>query len=480
MQQSGIHLYIYGAVCILKVIKKLATSFSKLREYSSISRFEVETHDGRAKERYRRIFLSAISSFVSKFLTIGISLVTIPLTLNYLGTERFGLWMTISSFVALLSFADMGIGNGLMNLVAEANGKDDKTSMQGHISSALFILSLISIFLILIFYLIYPFVPWPKVFNVESQLAIQESGTAFAVLITCLALSIPTGIVQRVQMGLQMGFIAEIWQIASSIIALILLLLVIHFEGGLPWLVGALVGVPILVAALNGFNFFVRNHPELRPTLSHISKSNTQKIAGVGALFLILQLTAAIGFSSDSIIIAHYLGAGAVAEYAVATKLFGLISILAAMLLKPLWPAYCEAHARGDTVWIKKTLKRSLQTALLVSSLVAGIFLILGQWLIFEWTNHRISVALPLLISFGVWSILQSIGSSFSMLLNGLHVIKFQVVIGCIFALITIILKILLIQDVGVFGVVLITATVYTFVALIPYQIYLRKYFNVN
>jgi hypothetical protein len=39
-------------------------------------------------------------------------LISIPLTLNYLGVERFGVWMTLTSFTTLAAFMDFGLGKG--------------------------------------------------------------------------------------------------------------------------------------------------------------------------------------------------------------------------------------------------------------------------------------------------------------------------------------------------------------------------------
>jgi O-antigen/teichoic acid export membrane protein len=48
------------------------------------------------------------------------SLISVPLTYRYLGPERYGIWMVLFSFIAAMGFADLGIGNGLMNVVLEA------------------------------------------------------------------------------------------------------------------------------------------------------------------------------------------------------------------------------------------------------------------------------------------------------------------------------------------------------------------------
>ena len=81
--------------------------------------FDTATQEGRAKERHRRIVLSAIASAMAKIISITTALISVPLTLHYLGPERYGMWMTISSLAALLAFADLGIGNGMLNAIAD-------------------------------------------------------------------------------------------------------------------------------------------------------------------------------------------------------------------------------------------------------------------------------------------------------------------------------------------------------------------------
>src|SRR5512133_170880 len=77
--------------------------------------FDSSTEEGRSKERYRRVALTTVASVASRGIGLVTLLVSVPLTLTYLGAERYGMWMTISSLVAVLNFADLGMGNGLMN-----------------------------------------------------------------------------------------------------------------------------------------------------------------------------------------------------------------------------------------------------------------------------------------------------------------------------------------------------------------------------
>ena len=95
-----------------------------------LKEFDTSTPEGRSQERYRRVALTAISSAGARALTVVTMLIAVPLTLNYLGSERYGLWMTISSIILMMRFADLGMGLGLMNAVSEAHGQEDHLHLQ--------------------------------------------------------------------------------------------------------------------------------------------------------------------------------------------------------------------------------------------------------------------------------------------------------------------------------------------------------------
>lgn len=255
--------------------------------------FDISTLEGRYQERHRRILLTAASSGLAKMIAMVTVLATVPITLNYLGTERFGLWMTITSGITMLGFADLGIGNGLMNAVAEAHGKDDQVTGQQYIVSAGVILCAIAVLILVVFFLVYPYVFWPNLFNIESPLAVAESGPAVAALFVCFALNIPATVVQRVQMGLQMGLAANLWQSGGSLLTLFAVLVVTYLQGGLPWLVGAVGGAPLLILILN-FVFFLKkqNAPNLK--LSFFEWNKAKHLIGTGSLFFLLQISALI------------------------------------------------------------------------------------------------------------------------------------------------------------------------------------------
>ena len=124
---------------------------SRLAVLATLRSFDLSTTEGRANERMRRILISAVAAAAGKALSVLSALISVPLTFRYLGPERFGVWMIISSFSILFSFADLGIGNGIMTAVASANGTNDRISQRSTISSGYsFLISIAALIMIVL------------------------------------------------------------------------------------------------------------------------------------------------------------------------------------------------------------------------------------------------------------------------------------------------------------------------------------------
>jgi O-antigen/teichoic acid export membrane protein len=435
-----------------------------LREQPS----SVDSPEDRAQERRRRVILSAVASAIAKVLTVATVLITVPLTLSYLGTERYGMWMTISSLIALLSFADLGMGNGLVNAVAHAHGRGDVRAIRSYISSGFAILLMVACCVLIGFAVAYPWVTWAKIFNAHGALAQSEAGPALATFVALFAINIPLGIVGRVQAGLQESFRASLWQCAGSLVGLASMLAVIKLQAGLPWLVAAAFGAPALAAAFNTALYLARSRVDLRPRYSDVSSDAVKHVARTGVLFLILQLVAAVAYASDNLVIAQLLGASAVTDYAIPEKLFSLISMALAMMLAPLWPAYGEALARGDTLWVRRAFGRSLMIALSVASFLSLTLAIAAPALLSYWVGRPVDPPLLLLIGLALWKVIEAGGNAVAMLLNGANVVRLQIIVAVLTGICALTLKIVLVGSVGVAGAVWASIIAFSLISVVP------------
>ena len=430
--------------------------------------FDDSTAAGRSKERYRRVALTSLAAIAARGIGVLTSLVSVPLTLHYLGIERYGLWMTISSTIALLAFADLGMGNGLVNAIADADGQDDAEAARRYVSSGFFLLLSIALVILVVFAAAYSFVPWPRVFNVTSALAMKEAGPATAVLILSFVVNLPLGIVQRVQLGYQDGFKNYLWTTVGALLGLGGVLLAIYLQAGLPWLVAAMSGGSILALGLNWIQVFGYSRRALVPSLKSFKWQASRKLARTGVLFFSLQLLALLGSTSDNLIIAQVLGASAVASYAIVQKLFSTTQI-AQYFIAPLWPAFGEALARKDYVWARRTLNRALVVSLGLGTVTAVLLFVFGKKIIAIWAGPEVVPSTFLLLGFSFWVLLAGYGGCMSAFLNNTEeLLAKQTWFYAAASITAVVLKVVLARNWQVAGVVWATVLAYGLLYTVP------------
>lgn len=429
----------------------------------------------RSRARNRRMLYSATAAAGAKVIAVSTQLISIPLTLHYLGAERYGMWLTLSSFIAVLAFADFGIGNGLLSRVASAHGQDDYETIRKYVSSSLVTLLLISAILVTSVAIASAFISWPSVFNVRSKLATAEAHSAAVVFSICLALTIPVSIVQKVQTGLQMGFVSSIWNGASNLLALIGIIISTQLQLGLPWLVFSFMGAPLIVGAINFFTFFFLQRPDLSPHLSHFSRRAANEVGKTGMLFFTLQILASIAYSSDPIIISHILGPSYVPQYSVPERMFSIVGMIVAMGLGPLWPAYGEALSRNDMAWAATALRRSIGAALLVAGTCSTAIAIAGPTLLHLWVGKTVTAAPAILVGLALWKVIEAAGQAIATFLNGARIVQFQVAVAAATCVAMFAGKVVLIGKLGVYGGVWATIIAYTLFSIVPTSIRLNS-----
>jgi O-antigen/teichoic acid export membrane protein len=433
--------------------------------------YDTTTEEGRARERLRRVGLSALSSAAARGLGLGASLITVPLTASYLGAERYGLWMTVLSVAGLLSMADLGIGYGVMTLLAEAHGRGDRLLARKLVSNAFVVLVSISVVLVGMTGALHTVIPWERVIGLRGE----EAGPATAVAIACFGVGLPLGIAQRVLVAYQEGFAAGLFQMPGSVLSFCCVVLAVVVKSGLVGLVLAVSGPSVIASLITCYVVFRRRMRWLRPRLGDFERSSCSKLLRTSGLFFVLQAAGIVGFGSDTIVLAHICGGAAVAQYAVATKLFSIPQMLLSYVLTPLWPAYGEAIAKGDITWVRRILRRSIVLGVVSMVVAASALVFGGSWLISKWTVGKISVGFLLLFALGLWSVTIAISGPLAAFLNGAKVVAFQVATSSCLAVVNILLSIVLAKSIGVSGVVFGSIVSLLLTTLIPIRLHMPR-----
>ena len=407
---------------------------------------------------------------------VASGLISVPLALGYLGVERYGLFVVVVSLSALLTLGDLGIGNALVNTVTDAQARGSRGRTVAVISAATLIVgAAISSLVAFGVVLVYPRVSWDVVLNVQATAAAGEAGPAIATAVVLTAATVVLNLAQQVRRAYQEGYVNSTFIAAGNVLSLAAVAAVTRTNLGLAGVVVALLGVPMLASAANAAVLLGRDRPWLRPSISRATLTAARELITPGLGFFLYQAALVLAWSSqDSFIASRVSGARAAAEYAIATKLFLLPTTAILAILLPLWPAYRDALARGETEWVRHTLTKSLWRT--VGFMVPSSLVIIAaaDIVVPAWIGSAVKPSTGLLVGAGAWAVFAAVSTALSVFLVALGRIRFLVVTTFLTAITHLVLSVTLGTAYGAAGVAWGTAIATLVFMLVPNAVYVR------
>ncbi|MBW2048348.1 MAG: oligosaccharide flippase family protein [Deltaproteobacteria bacterium] len=405
--------------------------------------------------RLKRAGLGGITGVLGKGTAIAVSFISVPLTVSYLGPERYGVWITISSFVGWLSVSDVGFGSALNNALAEAHGLRDDHLAQGLVSTAFWTMCAVAIFIGILALILVPELNWTGILNFEIPTEYAHGNEVrisigLAFLFFCL--SFPPSLVSPIYNAYQEVHKGNLWAIAGNLISFAALLLVVQIRGGLPLLVIALMGSTTGVKIVNMIHLCCVERPYLRPILGCFRRSHFRRLWNLGIFYLVQQIGNIGMFQVQPIILTQMKGPMVVGPFSVAYKLLSLPQQMLILFLTPLIGAYGEARVRDDWLWIRRVLLQTIAVSVGLMILTVIPLAILAPWIIPLWAGESM-LSDPLTI---FWLSLYAVGTSLAtpvaMFLQGLERARDIATVTIFNGTATIVSSLLLIPTFGVKG----------------------------
>lgn len=422
----------------------------------------------RSDGRLRRIFHGSASSLLQRGTALLVSAISLPLTVRYLGAQRYGIWVTISTTVVMLAAFDMGISNTLTNMISKAFAVNDRDSARRYYSTAFWMSTGFSFVLMLVALVVWPWLHWGALFHVTEPGLAREIGICVAMTLGFFLLSLPLNLVHRVLSGYQQTQITNYFLLMSNILGLLAILVVVRLRGSLVMLTMVYSGTMVLGnVALNAWvNLWDRRW--IAPHPRAVSRTAVRSLLESGIGFFILQIAGLVVFNSDNLVIAHYLGAAEVAPYNVTWKLAGYAAILQTAIFPSLWPAYAEAYARRDYAWVRNTFWMAVKMAGGTCAAAMLVMVFFGRDLIGWYVGPVAVPTRALLYGICCWTMLSTIMDLQACLLAALNRVRLQGILSVIAAALNIALSIFLVKRIGSLGVVLGTILSYVLTLVVP------------
>ena len=400
-------------------------------------------------ERSLKAKKNIAASFVIKGLSLLISLLLVPLTLNYLNPTKYGIWITLYSIVSWFSFFDIGLGNGLRNKLAESIAKGEKNQAKIYVSTTYAILSIITFGLFIIFIIVNYLIDWSVILNAPAELKTELSYLALIVFgFFCLKFVLQ--LIGTIVTADQKPALNNLFNFLSNLISLfIIFILTKTSSGSLIYLGTAITASPVIIFFAASLILYHSGYKEYIPAIRSINFRYAKNLMGLGFKFFVIQLAAVILFTTDNIIISQLFNPSEVTPYNISYKYFSIVTTFFMIILSPFWSAYTDAYAKKDFIWIKNIIKSSLKIWYIILFIIV-IMLALSNWIYEFWIGNVIQISFSLSLTMAVYIIAYTFNAIFVVFINGTGKLQLQLYSSIASIILNIPLSIILAKTFGI------------------------------
>ena len=368
------------------------------------------------KERRSQLYLSVGSSVIAKLITAGVSIASLPLAVHYLGVERYGVWITVTTTVTWISILDLGIADTLIGCIARASDFEERQRANEQVANALFLTVSIAIIGSYLTWVSRNLLPWDHLLEVTNRKAQQDTASTLLCGVFVIFIGLPSNLFYKILAGYQELQINNMIYVVIAFSSLSGLLLGMHFGLSMPLLFLATVGMNSWIPLLGLVWLLYMYKPWLVPQRRSLSLAGMRNLLTSGSSFLIINISGIIAFGSDNLVIGHFLSSSQVTPYAVTWRLAGYAGILQSLLFPALWPAFAKAFHTGDMLWVRRALAWSIGCSFAVNVCMLILLLSMGKVIIGKWAGSGAVPTFSLLLAVGCWNVIAGFMSAQSKL----------------------------------------------------------------
>lgn len=431
----------------------------------------------KGNERSVAVKKNIIGSLFLKGISIVVSMLLVPATIGYVNAELYGVWLTISSMMIWLGFADIGFTQGLKNKLIEAIAHDDWERGKALVSTTYILMFVIFLPICLIIELIVPHVNWSSLLNINPMYE-NDILQTMQVLVVFACIQIVANVIVSVVDAFQKVALSSSFLVVGNVLSLInVYALRAFYTPTLLSLVFAISAMPVLVTiAATLFLFTGGDFRKVAPSFGAIKISYIKNLFSLGYKFFIINIQVLVLYQSTNVLISYVSSPIDVTNYNIAYKLLNCAMMVYTIITAPLWPAYTDAYARNDYDWMKN-MKKSMVKILFISILGCIILVLISPILYRVWVGPNINIPFAWSVLVGIYVVVYCCQNLNGTLLVAMSKIKLNVIILMLGMVIHLPLSLSLSKWIGSYAVIVSMIIITLFYAIV-YQIQVNKLLN--
>lgn len=394
-----------------------------------------------------------LGSLLIKGISIATSFLLVPMTLGYVSSEIYGVWLTISSILHWFTYMDVGFTLGLKNRLNESLATGDYARGKSLVSTTYFMMASIFIPFGIISYLCVPLVDWCSILNVaaSNQETIIKT---IQILFVFLALQMIANVFVAVVAAHQKTALSNLFNVIGQVCALVIIFgMTKLIPPSLTNLAFAYSLMPIVIVFVASFFFFHTSMKRIAPSLKSINTKHIKDLWGLGMKFFIIQIQMIVLYQATNILISNIAGPESVTQYNIAYKLLNIVVMIYTIILNPLWPAFTDAYAKQDFSWMRNTYRKMTRIFSALCLMIAGIC-ITSPFLYDLWIGSKVEIPFMLTISIAIYTLIHCWNSLQVMLINGTGMVMLQTRVVLIGLVLHIPLSIFLAKYISIYGII--------------------------
>jgi len=412
----------------------------------------------KGEERTALLQKNVIVAFVLQGGTSLLSIYLVRLSLEYLGKQDYGIWVTIGSVITWFQVFEIGLTDGLRNRLSVCLAQNDFEYGRKYLSTTYALMTILSVGLFILLAFGAWLVDWGVILGAPMEMSDLLRDVALLLLGTfCLRTTV--NIITTVYSADQRPAFNSVLTFLSTLVSTVATYVALRLSDGSLVIMSLISGMPLIILSL-ALTLYAYNSRYLKmaPSLKFVDWKLSPDILSLSGRFFLLQIAAIILFTTQNVIITQLFGPEEVTPYNIAFRYFVIVGIIFRIAYGPIWSAVTHAYSTADLDWIRKTIRKAIYVWIATIPVVMSL-IIFSESLYRIWIADQVQVPIPLTILMGIFTLQSGWNNIFSFFLNGISKIRLQLTLSFSAALINIPLSIILARDfdMGTGGVILAT-----------------------
>lgn len=389
--------------------------------------------------------------YLAIFIDGAIGVLLLPFNVSHLGRSAYGLWALTTSVTWFFNVLDLGYGSALVKFIAQYRAWRDRAALNEITST----LACVYTALGGVCLLVTAAIAWRigTFFHIDADQARVARQLLFiigAYLSVQFALSVFGGVVY----GFQRYYRNNLVSIGTSLAVATANVMILRSGHGLVALVATTTSIRLLSLGAIVWNAY-RAFPGLQVRPSLFRRGRLREVTGFSIYMALLDWSAKINYSSDTIVIGATLNTTAVALWTVGQRLTQLVQQLTNQLAGALFPAVVDSDAAQRQDHLQMILIHGTKLSLaLATPLCVGLIVMAGP-LIDRWVGPQFAASvLPAQIMLSI-VLVRNATSSATLILKGAGEHRLLTATNAAAAVANVVLSIALVYPLGLLGIAL-------------------------